>query len=56
VITVRCSFCGRKEELAEDHKDYPKLQVNPKTIYICNICSNRARYDASETQKPKKPM
>lgn len=56
MITVRCAFCGKKESVAEDHKDYPKLLANPKTVYICDWCNNKVRYDAEENQKPKKPM
>lgn len=55
-VVTRCALCGKKEEVEPVHKDYDKIRLNPKTVYICNYCSNKLRFDADEANKPKKPM
>ncbi|MGI6648574.1 MAG: DUF2197 domain-containing protein [Bacillota bacterium] len=55
-VQTRCAFCGRKEDIPAGHKDYEKIRLNVKVVYICNHCNNKARYDADESLKPKKPM
>mgnify|MGYP005847197311 CR=1 FL=1 len=55
-VSVRCTLCGKKEDIDPVHKDYNKIRHNPKTVYICNHCNNKLRFDADESQKPKKPM
>jgi len=55
-VTARCAFCGKKEEVTPVHKDYNKLRLNPKTVYICTLCERKLRFDAEEFNKPKKPM
>jgi uncharacterized protein YlaI len=50
-------MCGKSYEVAEDHKDYKKLAEENKTIsFICDVCSNRVRYESDEKRKEKKPM
>lgn len=57
MVEARCALCGRKEEVTQEHRDYKKLLEDPKKVtYICNICSNRVRYESEDQQKPKKPM
>ncbi len=55
-MEVRCSICGKKEELTKIHKDFQKLRKNPHAPYICNYCSNKVQYQAKEEQKPKRPL
>jgi uncharacterized protein YlaI len=57
IVTAKCLMCGKSYEVSEDHKDYNKLAEENKTIsFICDICSNRVRYESDEKQKEKKPM
>jgi len=56
VVQTRCAFCGTKENVPAGHKDYEKIRLNEKVIYICFKCTNKARYDADESLKPNKPM
>ncbi|NPV89385.1 MAG: DUF2197 domain-containing protein [Firmicutes bacterium] len=55
-MVTRCAFCGKKSEVDPVHKDYDKIRLNPKTIYICDYCNNKLRFDADESNKPRKPM
>lgn len=55
-VQIRCSFCGRKEDVPAGHKDYEKIRLNQKIVYICHHCNNKARFDADESLKPKKPV
>lgn len=56
VVQIRCAFCGQKVAIPAGHKDYEKIRLNQKIIYVCDMCNNRARYEADENLKPKKPM
>ncbi|MGB9887560.1 MAG: DUF2197 domain-containing protein [Moorellales bacterium] len=55
-MEVRCSLCGRREEITKIHKDYQKLAANPGTPYICSRCSRKVQYEAVEEQKVPKPI
>lgn len=56
-VTARCLLCGKSYDVSEDHKDFKKLTEPKQTIsFICDICSNRVRYESDEKQKEKKPM
>lgn len=55
-MEVRCTLCGRREELTKIHKDYQRLAANPKGLYICARCSQRVQFEATEEQKPPKPI
>ena len=55
-MDVRCIMCGKKEELNTGHNDYRKIQENPKAVYICTLCSARTFFEATEGQKPIKPI
>jgi uncharacterized protein YlaI len=56
LVEVRCSVCGRREELTRIHKDYQRLMANPKSVYICARCSQRIQFEATEEQKTPKPI
>jgi len=55
-VEVRCSLCGRREEITKIHKDYQKLAANPQAPYICSRCSWKVQYEAVEEQKVPKPI
>ncbi len=55
-MEVHCSLCGRREAISDVHKDYEKITKNPKTIYICDLCLSKVQYEASEYNKPRKPI
>jgi uncharacterized protein YlaI len=55
-LEVRCSLCGRKEVIKKTHKEYQRLAKNPDAVYFCQICQMKLQYDASEYNKPKKPI
>ncbi|MCR4400505.1 MAG: DUF2197 domain-containing protein [Syntrophomonadaceae bacterium] len=55
-IEARCALCGKKYQVAEDHPTFKKLEHDPKAIWICDLCSNRVRYESEDKQKPHKPM
>lgn len=56
-VVVRCAICGKKAEVSETHKDYKRLVDEPKkVVYVCDLCSNRVRYESEENLKPRKPI
>lgn len=55
-MEVKCSICGKKEEITKIHKDYQKLAANPELHYVCWNCENRMRFQAQKMQKPRKLM
>ena len=55
-VQARCALCGQKEDVPAGHKDYEKIRLNVKVVYVCHYCNKKARYDADESLKPKKPM
>lgn len=56
-IDAKCLLCGKVYAVAEDHKDYPKLQVQEKSpTFICDLCSYRVRHESDEQTKPQKPI
>ncbi|HEX3011387.1 MAG TPA: DUF2197 domain-containing protein [Syntrophomonadaceae bacterium] len=57
-IAARCLMCGKTYNLDEDYKDFKKLSEKTETVvsFICDVCSNRVRYEADEKNKEKKPM
>lgn len=55
-MEVRCMMCGKKEGITNDHVDFIKHEKNPKTVYICTMCSARTFFEAKEGQKPIKPV
>jgi len=57
IVQARCLMCGKIIDVAENHKDYSKLVAQKENpTFICDICSNRVRYESDEQRKPKKPM
>ena len=55
-MEVRCSLCGRREEISKIHKDYQRLAANPQALYICARCSRKVQFEATEEQKVPKPI
>jgi uncharacterized protein YlaI len=51
-------MCGKVYELGEDYKDFKKLSEKTETVvsFICDLCSNRVRYEADEKKREKKRM
>ncbi|GEA15108.1 MAG: hypothetical protein PWR22_247 [Moorella sp. (in: firmicutes)] len=56
LMEVKCSLCGRKEELTKVHKDYRKLARDKNAVYTCETCRARLRYQALQAQRPEKPL
>lgn len=56
IYEVRCMFCGKKEVIDEDHRDYERFVIKPKTTYVCVMCRAKLEYEAREEQKPAKPI
>ncbi|MBO8167824.1 MAG: DUF2197 domain-containing protein [Thermoanaerobacteraceae bacterium] len=55
-MEVKCSICGRKQEITKVHKDFQKLRKDPTAPFICDYCNDRLKFQAREEQKPKQPM
>jgi uncharacterized protein YlaI len=55
-LEVKCSICGKKQEITKIHKDYQKLARNPKENFICWECENRLKYQASKKHEPQRPI
>ncbi|HHW07975.1 MAG TPA: DUF2197 domain-containing protein [Clostridia bacterium] len=55
-MKVRCSICGREQEISKIHKDYQRLARDPQAAFVCNLCTNRVQYQAREAQKPLRPV
>ena len=54
-MEVKCSLCGKTDEITKIHKDYIKI-ARMKTTYICEMCQNRVRLNAMDKNKPVKPI
>ncbi|HHX94740.1 MAG TPA: DUF2197 domain-containing protein [Clostridia bacterium] len=54
-MEVRCSLCGKIDEITKIHKDYMKI-ARSNTTYVCEMCQNKVRFNAMDKNKPKKPM
>ncbi|HBG22550.1 MAG: DUF2197 domain-containing protein [Syntrophaceticus sp.] len=55
-MEVRCALCGKREVITDVHKDYDSLEKNKKVTYFCEMCLSRLQHDATEYNKPKKPI
>lgn len=55
-MQIKCSLCGRVEEITKIHKDYDKLAKKVTSTYFCELCNNKLKFAAKETQKPAKPV
>lgn len=58
ILAARCLMCGKSYQLGEDYKDFKKLSEKntPEVTFICDMCSNKVRYESDEQRKPKKPV
>lgn len=56
-IEARCLMCGKVYAVADDHKDYKKMEgQGDAATFICDLCTNKVRHESDEQKKPKKPM
>jgi len=58
LITARCLMCGKTYQLGEENKDFKKLSEKKvsEASFICDLCSNKVRYESDEQRKQKKPV
>ncbi len=55
-VNVKCLLCGKVYVLLEDDKDFKKVSDPDKPgTYICDLCSNRVRYESDDKKKNPKP-
>ncbi len=57
-VNARCLMCGKSYQLDEEYKDFQKLSEKKaaEVTFICDLCSNKVRYESDEQRKPKKPV
>lgn len=55
-MQVKCSLCGKVDEISKIHKDYAKLAKNKEAPYFCELCIFRVKTQAKDTQAPPKPI
>jgi len=55
-MQVKCSLCGKVDEINKIHKDYAKLAKNKDAAYFCEQCTLRVKIQAKEIQTPPKPI
>lgn len=55
-MQVKCSLCGRIDDINKIHKDYAKLAKDQQAPYFCERCQSRVKYQAKENQSPPKPI
>lgn len=62
-LNARCLMCGKSYQLSGGDKDFKKLNdkklSDPKqamVTFICDLCSNKVRFESDELRKPKKPV
>lgn len=54
---AKCLLCGKVYVLFEDDKDFKKVSDPDKPgTYICDLCSNRVRYESDDKKKNPKPQ
>jgi Uncharacterized protein conserved in bacteria (DUF2197). len=54
---AKCLLCGKVYALFEDDKDFKKVSDPDKpSTYICDLCSNRVRYESDDKKKHPKPQ
>ena len=59
-ITARCLMCGRTYPVEQRGEQSGKMREEPQgeqtEVFICDLCSNRVRFESDEQQKEKKPL
>lgn len=55
-VEARCLICGKLYKVAEDHKDYQKINTQKNSSFICDLCGNKVRFESDENRKQKKPL
>jgi len=51
-MKVKCIMCGKEEEINKLHKDYRKLEANPKAAFYCQGCLFKLTYEANKESDP----
>lgn len=56
-VEAKCLLCGKSYQLGEEDKNFKKMSNKdlPGT-FICDLCSNRVRYEADDKKKNPKPI
>lgn len=55
-MEVRCTMCGKKVIITDEHIDFERLSKKPKTLYFCEMCQAKLQHEAQDYQKPIKPI
>lgn len=55
-MQVKCSLCGKIDDINKIHKDYAKLAKDKTAPYFCDRCQFRVKFEAKESQVPPKPI
>jgi uncharacterized protein YlaI len=55
-VQVKCSLCGKVDNITKIHKDYNQLAKNKDKAYFCEQCSFKVKFQAKEIQIPPKPI
>ena len=48
IMEVKCSICGKIEEINKVHKDYKKMLDKPSSVYICELCNMKLTVQAAK--------
>lgn len=55
-VAAKCMLCGKTYQLGEGDKDYKKMTDPDKPgTFICDVCSNRVRYESDDKRKNPRP-
>lgn len=55
-MDIKCSVCGKKYTLTKEDVDYKKAEEDKKYVYVCTLCQAKIFHDATDAQKPHKPL
>ena len=55
-MDVKCSMCGKIDGITKIHKDYQKLAKQPESVYVCELCKAKLKFQAVQSQKNPKPI
>jgi len=55
-MELRCTICGKRVIVTEEHMDYEKIMAGTKMVFICIPCQAKIKHEADEEHKPRKPM
>jgi uncharacterized protein YlaI len=43
-LEVRCALCGKREVITDVHKDFDRLEKDPKVTYFCEMCLSKLQF------------